>query len=124
VTLSGRRSRLRVLEARVKGAKPIEVGGGRRIVLTPAERYETLIDALAGEDTPAIQAIRSGRGKPDRDQYADLIQALDPVNRKPPSGDPESPWVDAEDPADDLIDDLIAPEELFPGGTPGGTPEE
>jgi hypothetical protein len=118
VTLSGRRSRLRGLEARVKGAEPIEVGGGRRIVLTPAERYETLIDALAGEDTPAIQAIRSGRDKPDRSEYADLIQALDSANRRPPSGDPESPWVDSEDPAQDIVDDLIAPEELFPGGTP------
>jgi hypothetical protein len=117
--LSGRRSRLRVLEARVKGADPIEVGGGRRIVLTPAEKYETLIDALAGEDSLTIQAIRSGRDKPDQDPYAELIQALDPANRKPPSGDPASPWVDAEDPADDLVDDLIAPEELFPGGTPG-----
>jgi hypothetical protein len=118
VTLSGRRSRLRVLEARVKGAEPIEVGGGRRIVLTPTERYETLIDALAGEDTPAIQAIRSGTGKPDRGEYADLIQALDPVNRKPPSGDPEEPWVDPPDPAQDLVDNLIAPEEIYPGGTP------
>jgi hypothetical protein len=111
----GRRSRLRVLEGRVRGAEPVEVGGGRRIVMTPAERYETLIDALAGDDTPTIQAIRSGTGEPGRDRYADLIQNLSLRERTPPSGDPDSPWVDSSDPAEELVDELVAPEEFHRG---------
>jgi hypothetical protein len=108
----GRRSRVRVLEARIKGAEFIEVGGGRRIVLTPAEKHATFIDALAGDDTEAIQAINTGRGEPDASPYAELIQALSISNRVPPSGDPESPWVDADSPADDIVD----PDEI-PGDT-------
>jgi hypothetical protein len=114
VTL-GKRWRLRVLEARVKGAEFIEVGGGRRIAMTPAERYATLIDALAGEDTPTIQAIRSGMGKPDRGGYADLIQNLSLRDRTPPSGSWESPWIDSPDSGSaSPAQDLPNPEEFRP----------
>jgi hypothetical protein len=119
VTFRGRWSRLRGLEGRVRGAEVVEVGGGRRLAMTPAERYETLIDALAEEDTPTIEAIRSGAGKPDAGEFAQLINALYPLNRTPPSGDWENPWVDSEDPAEDLIDDLVSPEEVYPGSNPG-----
>jgi hypothetical protein len=119
MTLSGRRSRLRVLEGRIKGASPIEVGGGRQIVLTPDERYQAFIDALAQEDTSTIQAIRSGEGKPDAGEFAQFINALWPRERVPPSGDWDEPWIDSEDSAQDLLDDLVPPEELFPGGTSG-----
>jgi hypothetical protein len=119
VTFRGKWSRLRVLEGRVRGAEFVEVGGGRRIAMTPAEKYATFIDALAEDDTPTIQAIRSGAGKPDAGEFAQFINALYPLSRMPPSGDWDEPWVDAEDPADDLVDDLIAPEEFRPGGAPG-----
>jgi hypothetical protein len=119
VTFRGKWSRLRVLEGRVRGAELVEVGGGRRLAMTPAEKYATFIDALAQDDTPTLQAIRSGAGKPDAGEYAQLINALYPLNRRPPSGSWDEPWVDAEDPADDLIDDLVQAEEIFPGGTPG-----
>lgn len=115
MTLSGRRSRLRVLEGRVRGAELVEVGGGRRIVLTPDERYQAFIDALAEDDTPTLQAIRSGAGKPDAGEFAKFINALYPLNRTPPSGDPDSPWVDAEDPVEALVDDLVSPEEFRRG---------
>lgn len=64
MTFRGRWSRLKVLEGRVRGAETVEVGGGRRLAMTPAERYETLIDALGGFDSPFVQAIRSGTGPP------------------------------------------------------------
>lgn len=117
MTSSGRRSRLRVLESRVKGAEPVEIGGGRRLVMTPAEKYATFIDALAEDDSVTIQAIRSGAGKPDAGEYAQLINALWPRERVPPSGNWDEPWADAEDPADDLVDDLVSPGEFYPGGT-------
>ena len=104
MTFRGRQSRLKVLEGRIKGAEPIEIGGGRRLALSPSERYQTLIDALAEDDTPTIQAIRSGAGKPDAGEFAQLINALYPLNREPPSGSWEEPWVDAPDPAQDVVD--------------------
>src|SRR5215218_5150239 len=95
--MSDRRSRLKVLRSRVRGTDRVEIGEGRSIKMTPQERYDTLIDALAGSDTPTIQAIRSGAGSDDIGEYASLINAFDPSQRVPPSGDPENPWVDNED---------------------------
>ena len=98
------RSRLRVLRSKIRGAEEVEIGGGRRIRMTPQQRYDTLIDALAGEDTEAIQAIRSGRGGDGEGKFASLINAFDPAHRVPPSGDPENPWVDegGASPAEDI----------------------
>ena len=106
----GARSRLGTLEGKVRGAEPVEVGGGRRIMLTPLERYETLIDAMGGFDSPTIEAIRSGQGQPDAGRFANLIHAF--IGRSgPPSGDPENPWVDAgDDPAGFFVD----PQEAHP----------
>ena len=97
-------SRIRRLRAQVKGIEEINVGGGRTVLASPQERYNALIDALAGSPNPLLEAIRSGEGDPTIGKFANLILALAPTERRPPSGDPESPWVDIEDPAESALD--------------------
>jgi len=110
-------SRLRVIEARNRGAEPVEIGGGRRLRLSSDQKHETLLDAVGGFETPTIEAIRCGRGEPDAGRFAQMIAAFDPAHRRPPSGDAESPWVDSDDdgPAADIVD---------PQDVPGGGPED
>ena len=89
----GRHGRLSRIEERVGRPKELRVGGGRTVVLKPLDGFEVLRAAIRGEDHPLLDAVRAGSGEGDRDVMAELLGAFEGGDG-PPSGSPESPWVD------------------------------
>jgi hypothetical protein len=70
-------NRLDRLESRFPRPRKLNVGGGRTIVTTVEDRYEMLLSAMSDGDHPMLDAVRSGAGEPDSDEFARLLRALE-----------------------------------------------
>ena len=91
-----RLDRVERIEGWLPRPRELNVGEGRTIVTTMEDRLAMLLAAINGDDHPMLDAVRSGTGAPDSDEFARLLQALI-VEAKPPSGNPEEPWIDDEE---------------------------
>jgi hypothetical protein len=73
----GRHGRLKRIESHYPGPRELRVGGGRTIMTTWEDRYEMLLAAIRGADSPMLDAVRTGAGEPDSEEFAQLLRAIE-----------------------------------------------